>query len=167
MRRLLFVFAMLTPPASAQAETCDDRGQDFEARIALCDQAYVDATTDDAAAYALSMKGEAQRMLGAFDAAAETLQLALTYTPENAWVWVELGNVRYEEGDMAGALAHYSAALAVDDYIDAARCSGASLVVSPAASRCCPSSVSATTRRLSTHAKGGTAAAIASPGPQA
>jgi tetratricopeptide (TPR) repeat protein len=119
MRRLLFVLAMLTPPMSALAETCEDRGQDFEARIALCDQAYVDATTDDAAAYALSMKGEAQRMLGQFDAAAETLQLALTYTPENAWVWVELGNVRYDLGDTAGALAHYSAALAVEDYIDA------------------------------------------------
>ena len=58
-------------------------------------------------------------MLGDFAGAAATLRLALEQTPENAWVWVELGNVSYDEGDTAGALAHYSAALAVEDYIDA------------------------------------------------
>ena len=118
MRPLLFVLAALIP-ATARAETCDDRSQDFEARIALCDQAFQAADTADAAAQALSLKGEAQRMLGQFDDAAATLQQALGYTPDNAWVWVELGNVRYDQGDNAGALAHYSAALAVEDYIDA------------------------------------------------
>jgi len=117
MRRFLLVLAALAP-APALAQTCEERGPDFAARVALCDAAFAAATTDDAAALALSMKGEAQRMLGDLDAAAGTLQQALTFTPENAFVWVELGNVRYDQGDMAGALAHYSAALAVEDYID-------------------------------------------------
>lgn len=120
MRRpVLFVLAVLAPACPALAQTCDDRSQDFEARIALCDQAFGAAESSDDAAMALAMKGEAQRMLGQLDAAAETLQFALSYTPENAWVWVELGNVSYDRGDTAGALAHYSAALAVEDYIDA------------------------------------------------
>ena len=118
MRPFLFVLAALIPAVS-QAQTCDDRSQDFETRIALCDQAFEAADSKDAAAHALSLKGEAQRMLGRFDEAAATLQQALGFTPENAWVWVELGNVRYDQGDSAGALAHYSAALAVEDYIDA------------------------------------------------
>ncbi|WP_333814655.1 tetratricopeptide repeat protein [Tabrizicola sp.] len=118
MRPFLFVLAALIP-AAAEAQTCDDRGQDYAARIALCNQAFEAAETSEAAAQALSLKGEAQRMLGQFDEAAATLQQALGYTPENAWVWVELGNVRYDQGDNAGALAHYSAALAVDDYVDA------------------------------------------------
>jgi len=117
-RRLLFVLATLIP-GSALAQTCEDRSSDYEARIALCDQAFEAADSADSAAYALAMKGEAQRMLGQYDAAVETLQYALTYTPENAWVWVELGNTRYDMGDKAGALAHYSAALEVEDYVDA------------------------------------------------
>jgi tetratricopeptide (TPR) repeat protein len=118
MRRpLLFLFALL--PSSALAQSCEDRTPDFEARIALCDQAFEAAPNNDDAAYALAMKGEAQRMLGRYDEAAETLQRAITFMPANAWVWVELGNVRYDQGDTAGALAHYSAALAVEDYIDA------------------------------------------------
>jgi tetratricopeptide (TPR) repeat protein len=119
MRRLLFVLATLAPAAPALAQSCEDRSQDFEARIALCDQAFEAAETEDAAASALAMKGEAQRMLGQYDAAAETLQQALGFMPENSWVWVELGNVRYDLGDTTGALAHYSAALAVEDYVDA------------------------------------------------
>jgi len=119
MRPFLFVLAALIPAAPVLAESCDDRSQDFEARIALCDQAFEAADTPDAAAQALSLKGEAQRLLGQFDAAAATLQQALGFAPANAWVWVELGNVRYDQGDTAGALAHYSAALAVEDSIDA------------------------------------------------
>jgi tetratricopeptide (TPR) repeat protein len=119
MRPFLFVLAALLPSTPALAQTCDDRSQDFEARIALCDQAFEAAETSDAAAQALSLKGEAQRMLGQFDEAAATLQRALGFTPENAWVWVELGNVRYDQGDTAGALAHYSAALATEDYVSA------------------------------------------------
>ena len=118
MRPFLFVLAALIPTA-AQSETCDDRSQDFEARISLCDQAFEAADTSEAAAQALAMKGEAQRMLGRFDEAAATLRQALGYTPENAWVWVELGNVSYDQDDPAGALAHYSAALAIEDYADA------------------------------------------------
>ena len=117
MRRLLFTLAALIPATPALAQSCEDRDQDFETRIALCDQAFEAAETEDAAASALSMKGEAQRMLGQYDEAAATLQQALNFTPENAWVWVELGNVRFDQGDTAGALAHYSAALAVEDYI--------------------------------------------------
>lgn len=118
MRPIVIVLAALVP-ASVQAETCDDRGDDYQARIALCDQALEAADTSEAASQALSMKGEAQRMLGQLDQAATTLQQALGYTPASAWVWVELGNVHYDQGDTAGALAHYSAALAVEDNIDA------------------------------------------------
>jgi tetratricopeptide (TPR) repeat protein len=113
---LLLSTALATP---ALAETCEDRGDDYARRIELCDQSFEMAADADAAALALAMKGEAQRMLGDYAGAAETLQHALRITPANAWVWVELGNVRYDEGDIAGALAHYSAALSVEDYADA------------------------------------------------
>lgn len=116
---LILTLALLAPGLPAWAQTCADRSDDYAARIALCDQAFGAAETADDAAFALAMKGEAQRMLGELDAAAETLRTALSYTPENAWVWVELGNVSFDRGDTAGALAHYSAALAVEDYIDA------------------------------------------------
>lgn len=105
--------------APALAETCEDRGSDYALRIELCDKSFEAAQDPEAAALALAMKGEAQRMLGDYVGAAATLQHALQITPANAWVWVELGNVRYDEGDIAGALAHYSAALAVEDYADA------------------------------------------------
>ncbi|KAF0113662.1 MAG: TPR-repeat-containing protein [Rhodobacteraceae bacterium] len=122
--RCLFVLAVLVPAAlipagSAQAQTCEDRSADFETQITLCDQAFVAAGSQDVAALALAMKGEAQRMLGRFDEAAATLQEALTFNAADAWIWVELGNVRYDQGDTAGALAHYSAALAIEDYISA------------------------------------------------
>jgi tetratricopeptide (TPR) repeat protein len=116
---LALALALLAPGLAASAQTCADRSPDYAARIALCDQAFATAETADDAAFALAMKGEAQRLLGEWDGAAQTLQSALGYTPENAWVWVELGNVAFDRGDTAGALAHYSAALAVEDYIDA------------------------------------------------
>lgn len=122
--RCLLVLAALVPAAlasapSAQAQTCEDRTADYETQITLCDQAFGAAGSQDVAALALAMKGEAQRMLGRFDEAAATLQQALTYNAADAWIWVELGNVRYDQGDTAGALAHYSAALAAEDYISA------------------------------------------------
>ena len=117
--RLAVLAALAAFPATGWAQTCADRSDDYAARIALCDQAFAAAEDDDAAAYALSLKGEAQRMLGDLSAAAETLQYALSFTPENAWVWVELGNVRFDEGDTVGAVAHYSAAIAVENYVDA------------------------------------------------
>ena len=119
MRRLLFVLATLSPAAPAWAQACFDRNSDPEAQVTLCDQAFQAAATPEDASLALAYKGEAQRMLGQYDDAAATLQQALGYTPANAWVWVELGNVRYDQGDTAGALAHYSAALATEDYISA------------------------------------------------
>ncbi len=85
----------------------------------LCDQAFETADNGNSAAMALAFKGEAQRLLGRFDDASATLQQALNLAPANAWVWVELGNVNYDQGNPAGALAHYSAALAVEDNIDA------------------------------------------------
>lgn len=119
MRRFLFVLATLAPALPAAAQTCDDRTADFESQITLCDQAYQTADTPDGAAMALAMKGEAQRMLGRFDEASDTLKQAIALSAANAWIWVELGNVRYDQGDTAGALAHYSAALASEDYISA------------------------------------------------
>jgi predicted Zn-dependent protease len=113
------VLAALLPALPAFAQSCEDRSDDFTARIALCDAAFAAASDNTAAAYALAMKAEAQRLLGQLDAAAETLRLAIDYAPDYAWAWVELGNVRYDQGDMPGALAHYSAALAVEDYVDA------------------------------------------------
>ncbi len=117
--RYLAVLVVLAPIAPAIAQTCDDRTADFATQITLCDQAFQTAGSDDAAAMALAMKGEAQRMLGQLDAAATTLQQALDLGAANAWIWFELGNVRYDQGDTAGALAHCSAALATEDYISA------------------------------------------------
>lgn len=119
MRRLLFVLATLAPALPAAAQTCDDRSADFETQVSLCEQAYQAADTADAAAMALAMKGEAQRMLGQLDEASATLQQAIALSSANAWIWVELGNVRFDQGDTAGALAHYSAALATEDYVSA------------------------------------------------
>jgi tetratricopeptide (TPR) repeat protein len=118
-RPFLFVLATLAPAFPALSQTCEDRSGDYSARIALCDQAFEAATDNQAAAMALAFKGEAQRMLGQLEDAAATLQFSLTFDPENAWVWVELGNVSYDKGDAAGALAHYSVALDIEDYIDA------------------------------------------------
>ncbi|MFN5996048.1 MAG: tetratricopeptide repeat protein [Paracoccaceae bacterium] len=122
--RCLFVLAALVPAAlvsapSALAQTCEDRTAEYETQITLCDQSFGAAGSQEVAALALAMKGEAQRMLGRYDEAAATLQQALTFNAADAWIWVELGNVRYDQGDTAGALAHYSAALAAEDYISA------------------------------------------------
>ncbi len=120
MRILPALFpALLCLALPAHAQTCADRSPDFVARIALCDQAFAAADSDDAAADALALKGEAQRLSGDLEGAAVTLGQALRLTPASAWLWVELGNVRYDQNDIAGALAHYSAALAVEDYADA------------------------------------------------
>lgn len=116
---LSLLLATTALAAPAMAETCEDRGDDYARRIELCDQSFEAAQDADAAALALAMKGEAQRMLGDYEGAAATLQHALQITPANSWVWVELGNTRYDQGDIAGALAHYSAALSVEDYADA------------------------------------------------
>ena len=119
MRRLLLVLAIVSPALPAVAQTCEDRSADFETQITLCDQAFQVADSSDSAAMALALKGEAQRMLGQLDEASATLQQAIALSATNAWIWVELGNVRYDQGDVAGALAHYSAALATEDYISA------------------------------------------------
>ena len=108
LRRIVLLLST-TLAAPAFAESCEDRGVDYARRIELCDQSFEMAADADAAALALAMKGEAQRMLGDYAGAAETLQHALRITPANAWVWVELGNVRYDEGDIAGALARLAA----------------------------------------------------------
>ena len=119
MRRLLLALATLAHPVPSWGQSCADRAVEPEAQIALCEQAYQDASTPEDASLALAYRGEAERMLGRLDVAAATLQQALDLTPGNAWVWVELGNVRYDQGDTAGALAHYSVALAAEDYISA------------------------------------------------
>jgi tetratricopeptide (TPR) repeat protein len=115
----LFVLAVLAPALPSLAQTCEDRTTDYEARLSLCDQAFEAADNSNSAAMALAFKGEALRFLGRFDEAASALQQALNLDTANAWIWVELGNVNYDKGDPAGALAHYSAALAVEDNVDA------------------------------------------------
>ena len=123
MRRLLVLAALVPaanlPATSALAQSCQDRTADFETQITLCDQSFSAADGQETAALALALKGEAQRMLGRFDEAAATLQEALTFNAADAWIWVELGKVRYDQGDTAGALAHYSAALATEDNLSA------------------------------------------------
>lgn len=120
MRRpLVLILAVLLPAIPALSQTCADRSGDCTARITLCDQAFDASGNPGDAAFALAMKGEAQRLLGDNEAAAATLQRALELTPDNSRVWVELGNVGYDQGDLAGAFAHYSAALAVENYADA------------------------------------------------
>ena len=119
MRSLLFVLATLLPPLPALAQGCEDRSQDHEARIALCDQAFAMASDAEAAATALAFKGEALRLLARYDEAEATLKDALGFTPENGWIWIELGNLAYDRGEQADALAHYSAALAVEESADA------------------------------------------------
>jgi tetratricopeptide (TPR) repeat protein len=99
----------------ALGQTCEDRSDDYAARIALCDQAFEAAQDDAASALALAMKGETQRMMGDYAAAAETLNYALRFAPEDIWIWVELGNVRFNQGDAPGAIGHYSAALSLGE----------------------------------------------------
>ena len=106
--------ALLAAPAALAAPACEDRGKDYEVRIALCDNAYAQAKDPDEAATALGYKAEAQRMLGRLDEAALTLRAALRLAPQNPWYWVELGHVRFDGGDPAGAVAHYSAAVELD-----------------------------------------------------
>lgn len=118
MRPLLFVLATLLP-TPLLAQSCEDRGQDYAARIALCDQAFAAAENNSAAAMALAFKAEALRLLGRYDEADAVLKDALGFSADNAWIWVELGNVAYDKGEAAEALAHYSAALAVEDNVDA------------------------------------------------
>lgn len=113
-RPLAVSLALLAAPAALAAPTCADRSKDYEARIALCDSAYMQAANPDEAATALGYKAEAQRMLGRLDEAAVTLRAALRLAPQNPWYWVELGHVRFDDGDPAGAVAHYSAAVELD-----------------------------------------------------
>ncbi len=119
MRSLLFVLATLVPALPALAQGCEDRSQDHEARILACDQAFAMASDAEAAAIALAFKGEALRLLTRFDEAEAVLKDALGFMPENGWIWIELGNLAYDRGEPADALAHYSAALAVEDSADA------------------------------------------------
>jgi tetratricopeptide (TPR) repeat protein len=115
MRPALFSLALcLLSAQTAAARTCDDREVGYEARITLCDQAYAVAADPDAAASALGYKAEAQRLLGQFDEAAATLHQALRLAPWNGWYWTELGSVRFDQGDVAGAVAHYSTAIELD-----------------------------------------------------
>ena len=113
-RPLALSLALLAAPAALAAPSCADRGKDYEARIALCDSAYAQAANPDDAATALGYKAEAQRMLGRLDEAAATLRAALRLAPQNPWYWVELGHVRFDDGDPAGAVAHYSTAVELD-----------------------------------------------------
>lgn len=106
--------ALFAAPAALAAPACEDRGKDYQARIALCNSAYARAANPDDAATALGYKAEAQRMLGRLDEAAATLRAALRLAPQNPWYWVELGHVRFDDGDPAGAVAHYSTAIELD-----------------------------------------------------
>lgn len=114
LRPLVFALALAAPSAVLAAPSCLDRSNDYAARILLCDQAYASAMNPDDAAFALGYKAEAQRMLRQFDEASATLRSAIRLAPQNPWYWIELGNVRFDEGDPAGALAHYSTAIELD-----------------------------------------------------
>ncbi len=97
--------------APALAQSCADRIADYERRIEICAAAAKTATDPVAAAEALGYKGEAERMLGRLDAAAESLRQAIALAPANGWYWTELGTVAMDGGDPVGAVAHYSTAL--------------------------------------------------------
>lgn len=94
-----------------QAQTCEDRVNDYERRITICDAEFVAATDPEVAAVALGYEGEALRLLGRLDEAAAVLQRSLALAPTNGWYWIELGNVRFDQGDAAGAVAHLTTAL--------------------------------------------------------
>ncbi|GAB1364360.1 hypothetical protein MASR1M32_35960 [Rhodobacter sp.] len=93
---------------------CEDRSAELQAQVALCEQAFAAATTPDDAAIALGYKAEALRLLDRLDEATDALHEALRLAPLNAWYWVELGNVRSDAEDPAGAVAHYSTAINLD-----------------------------------------------------
>lgn len=98
----------------AAARSCDDREVALEARITFCDQELALADDPDVAASALGYKAEALRLLTRLDEAEAALRQALRLAPQNPWYWVELGHVRFDDGDPAGAAAHYSAAIELD-----------------------------------------------------
>ena len=113
-RPLALCIGLLAPSAALAAPLCEDRNVDPQTQLTLCEQAFAAATTPDDAAVALGYKAEALRLLGRLDEAAETLHAALRIAPQNAWYWVELGNVRSDANDPAGAVAHYSTAINLD-----------------------------------------------------
>ncbi|NJM82684.1 MAG: hypothetical protein HC844_09415 [Tabrizicola sp.] len=96
-------------------QTCDFDNPDVASRIAVCEQAYQSAPDNAAAAYALSVKGHAQRVTGDLDGASQTLAAAVNLTPEDGWLWVQLGLVRFNQNDVPGSIAYYSAAIALSD----------------------------------------------------
>ncbi len=102
---------LATPALPLWAATCEDRIEDYESRITLCAAEAAAAANPDDAAVALGYQGEAERMLGRLDQAEATLQQALSLSPRNGWYWVELGHVRFDGGDVSGALGHYGTAL--------------------------------------------------------
>lgn len=114
LRRSVLAALVVLLPLPLAAQTCEDRISDYDHRIALCDAAYAAAADPDVAATALGYKGEALRMLGRLDDAAAVLRLSLALAPGNPWYWVELGHVRFDDGDPAGAVAHYATALELD-----------------------------------------------------
>lgn len=109
----LYLAASLTLLCSTSglAQSCEDRIEDFERRIEICSAAAAEAVDAETAAIALGYKGEAERMLGHYDAAATTLREAIALAPLNAWNWTELGTVALDSGDPAGGLAMYTTAL--------------------------------------------------------
>lgn len=117
---LVLAFCALSA-VPVRAAGCEATDMGHEARIALCDQAFAEAADPDEAAIALGYKAESQRLLGQLEAASATLFQALRLAPQNPWYWVELGNVRFDAGDPAGAVAHYSTGLELDPQDNYAR----------------------------------------------
>jgi lipoprotein NlpI len=66
-------------------------------------------------AFYLNKRGVARISLGHAAAAREDFEGALLCMPRFAPSMANLGNLLIEEGDLAGAIAHYEAAIAADD----------------------------------------------------
>lgn len=108
---LLLAAGVCAQALPALAQSCEDRISDYERRVEICAAAAASAATAEDASIALGYKGEAERMLGRYDAAADSLRQAIALSPSSSWSWIELGTVALDSGDPVDAIARYSIAL--------------------------------------------------------
>lgn len=75
------------------------------------------ATTGNSASILLLRQGQAERNAGLYQDATSSIERALRIDPNNAYLWIELGEIKNEEGDreQADMMARKALTLAAGD----------------------------------------------------